>query len=233
MENIIFGKKVVFDIIKTKSNQIFEVLIDSTIKLTKEERELLINSSIKHNFIDKKTINNMAGENNNHQGVIAKVKEFNYTHFNEILKFSRVLILDRIQDPHNLGAIIRSAVLFGVEVIIMLDHKQVEINSTVIKTSAGSVYNMRICRVPNIVQAIQKLKENGFWIYCSSLENSINMIDVDFAERHAIIIGNEGDGVADLIVKNSDVCFKISTNDKANSLNVSVATGIILFHSFK
>ncbi|ATZ16859.1 23S rRNA (guanosine2251-2'-O)-methyltransferase [Williamsoniiplasma luminosum] len=188
---------------------------------------------IKKNEID---LNKMFDEVVNHQNVIAEVKEYNYKPFGEIKNsFAKrdkdlILILDQIHDPYNFGAIIRSATLLGVKNIVIMDHKQVMVTPTVVKTSAGSVYDLEISKVSNLNNVIAELKKQGYWIYSSNLnKNAQDIRDVDFAQKTALIIGNEQYGVSDLLTKNSDLNIFIPSTKIIDSYNVSVATGILLY----
>ena len=138
-------------------------------------------------------------------------------------------MLDHIEDPHNFGAIIRTCEAAGIKSIIIPKDRQVQINSTVMKTSVGTLDNMNIISVSNLGYAIDKLKDNGFWIYGTSLENSVDYRDVDYDGKVAIIIGNEGSGISNIVSKKCDYLIKIPMYGKTNSLNASVAAGITIY----
>lgn len=140
-----------------------------------------------------------------------------------------VLILDEIEDPRNFGAILRNALAFDVDLVIYKNDNQAQLNDLVIKTSMGAVHQLRLCKVPNISNAIEKLKRHGFWVYATTLdEESVDMNTFNFDKKCAVVIGNENKGVSPLVVKNSDFKMHIKMSDKIQSLNVSVATGIVL-----
>lgn len=140
-----------------------------------------------------------------------------------------VLILDEIEDPRNFGAILRNALAFNVDLVIYKSDNQTQLNDLVIKTSLGAAHQLRLCKVPNISNAIDKLKKHGFWIYATTLaDDSLDMNTINFDKKCAIIIGNENKGVSPLVIKNSDFKVKIKMKDKVQSLNVSVASGILL-----
>ncbi|ASZ08849.1 23S rRNA (guanosine(2251)-2'-O)-methyltransferase RlmB [Mesoplasma chauliocola] len=233
MENLdlIYGRHAVNEFIKKHPNLVKRVWISSDFKIDIDQHFFKIIHT------DNKEIQSLIGIEANHQGVVAEVKEFNYKPFGESLNELKdlesglVLILDQIQDPYNFGAIIRSASLLGVDSILILDHKQVLVNSTVVKTSAGTVYDMKISKVTNISNAIKDLQKNGFWIYSTHLNSdSIDMRKVDFANKTAIIIGNEHKGVSELVMKNSDMNVFIPSSNTIDSYNASVATSLILYH---
>ena len=170
----------------------------------------------------------------NHQGVVLETKPFEYSDLNSIINYSKkqdkplILILDEIEDPHNFGAIIRSADAFGVDGIIIKSHNQVLVTPVVSKVSTGAIEFMRIAQVSNISNAINKLKDNGYWVYAADGSGSTNYQDVKFDGPTVIIVGSEGKGISKLVLENSDVIIKIPMQGHVNSLNVSVATGILL-----
>jgi 23S rRNA (guanosine2251-2'-O)-methyltransferase len=171
----------------------------------------------------------------NAQGVVALKQDFKFSSLDEILSESKktflplILILDEIQDPHNVGAILRSAECVGVNGVILTKHQSATVTSTVTKTSAGATEHLKICQVNNLSQTIDELKEKGFWIVGSSLENAKNYTEVDYKIPTALIVGNEEKGIRKLTASKCDFLVKIPMSGKIQSLNVSVATGILLF----
>lgn len=143
--------------------------------------------------------------------------------------FPLILLLDYIQDTHNLGAILRTAECAGVDGVIITKHNSAPVNETVIKTSAGATEHLRICLVDNLVNAIKELKQNGFWIFGSSLSNAKDYRKVDYKLPAAIVLGNEEKGIRKLVSENCDFLIKIPMFGKIQSLNVSVSAGILLF----
>lgn len=171
----------------------------------------------------------------NAQGVAAKKTTQKFYSLSEIIQSSKqkkyplLLLLDSIQDTHNVGAIIRTAECSGVDGIILTRHNSAPVNETVIKTSAGATEYMKLCQVNNLVQAMKEIKDSGFWIAGSSLEKSKNYSDIDFKIPLALVVGNEEKGIRRLTAENCDMLVKIPMSGKIQSLNVSVATGILLF----
>ena len=169
-----------------------------------------------------------------HQGIVGEVKRYEYSSFEEILRISKnkknplIVILDEINDPHNLGAIMRSCDVFGASGIIVKKHHQALLNSTVAKTSAGAINYVKIAQVPNLVQAIKTLKENGFWVVSADGSGNTNYQDLDYDFPVVLVIGNEGSGISPLIVKNSDYVVRIPMEGKINSLNASVASAVLM-----
>lgn len=169
--------------------------------------------------------------NGSHQGIILDIRDYQYSKLDDILKNNPnfVVILDHLEDPHNFGAIIRTSEAAGVDAIIIPKDRQVPVNSTVMKTSAGALSNMEIVSVSNLVQAINKLKDNGFWVVGTAMENAIDYKDIDYSSKIALIIGNEGKGMSRLVMDSCDYIAKIPMVGKINSLNASVASGIMIY----
>ncbi len=184
-------------------------------------------------FVDINELNKMA-EGGNHQGVIVEVEEFKYSTLDEIILSAKdkaqplVLILDGVEDPHNFGAIIRSADAFGVDGIIIKNRNQVPVNMTVSKVSTGAINYVKIAQVSNLNNAINTLKDNGYWIYASDGSAKDSYADIKYDGAICLIMGSEGEGISKLVLRNSDFIIKIPMSGHVNSLNVSVATGILL-----
>ncbi len=166
-----------------------------------------------------------------HQGIILDIRDYQYSKLDDVLNKNPnfVVILDHLEDPHNFGAIIRTSEAAGVDAIIIPKDRQVPVNSTVMKTSAGALSNMEIVCVSNLVQAINKLKDNGFWVVGTAMENAIDYKDIDYSSKIALIIGNEGKGMSRLVMDSCDYIAKIPMVGKINSLNASVASGIMIY----
>ena len=176
----------------------------------------------------------------NHQGVIAVVPPFNYCEVEDILEYAKsknedvfILILDGIEDPHNLGSIIRTAETAGVHGIIIPKRRTVTVNSTVAKVSAGAVEHMKIARVNNITETIKKLKENGLWIIGTDGSATTLYYNQDLKGDIAIVIGSEGFGMSRLVKENTDMLVKIPMKGKVTSLNASVSAGIVMYEAVK
>lgn len=171
----------------------------------------------------------------NAQGVVAVKSVTKFYELNEIIAHSKksafplLLLLDSIQDPHNLGAIFRTAECAGVDGVIITINQSSPITETVEKISAGAVSHLKICKVNNLVRAIEQLKKENFWIVGSSLNNSRDYTSIDYKMPVALVVGNEEKGIRKLVSENCDFLVKIPMQGKIDSLNVSVATGILLF----
>ncbi len=138
-------------------------------------------------------------------------------------------MLDSIQDTHNLGAILRTAECTGVHGVIITKHNSAPVNETVVKTSAGATEHIKMCSVNNLANALKELKEKGFWIIGTSLEDAVDYTTVDYKIPAAIVMGNEEKGIRRLTADLCDTLIKIPMGGKIQSLNVSVAAGVILF----
>lgn len=176
----------------------------------------------------------------NHQGIVARVTPFKYCEVNDILEDAKrkeqqpfIVILDEIEDPHNLGSIIRTAELCGVHGIIIPKRRNVGVTSTVYKCSAGAIEYMKIAKVTNINATIDMLKEQGIWIYGADIDGKDYSYNTDFSGPCALIIGSEGKGISSLTLKKCDLLVKIPMIGKINSLNASVAGGIMMYEVLK
>lgn len=189
--------------------------------------------------VERSKINSMSQTNNN-QGVIAIVPPFNYCEVDDILNFAKeknedpfIVILDGIEDPHNLGSIIRTAETAGVHGIIIPKRRAAQVNSTVNKVSAGAVEHMKIARVNNITETIRYLKENDLWICGTDINTNTYYYNQDFKMPIGIVIGSEGFGMSRLVKENCDFLVKIPMKGKITSLNASVSAGIVMYEVVK
>ena len=189
--------------------------------------------------VDRRKLNEMCG-GANHQGVIAKVTPFKYSEVTDIINRAKrkgedpfIVILDEIEDPHNLGSIIRTAELCGVHGIIIPKRRNVGVTPTVYKCSAGAIEHMRIAKVTNINATIDQLKEEGIWIYGADIDGKDFSYNTNFSGPCALVIGSEGRGISKLTLKKCDVLVKIPMIGKINSLNASVAGGIMMYEVLK
>lgn len=242
---LIYGKNSVLEALKSEKtfNRLYidKGLKDKTLQ---EIINLSRENGIKIDFVDKfilesklKNLNN--GQKINHQGIVGEIVEFEYSEIEDIFSDAEtkgeqpfILILDGIEDPHNLGAIIRTAECAGVHGIIIPDRRACLVNETVIKTSAGAVANVKIVKVTNLNNVIKELKEKGVWVYACELGGK-NLYKTNLTGAIAIVVGSEGNGVSRLVKENCDDIITIPMKGKINSLNVSVATGIVVFEISK
>ena len=206
--------------------------INKIIAIAKQKKVIIVEK-------DKKQMSQMA-QTPNYQGVIAIVPPFEYCEVEEILEDAKnkkeepfVLILDSIEDPHNLGSIIRTAETAGVHGIIIPKRRAASVNSTVSKVSAGAVEYMKIARVNNITDAIEKLKGAGLWICGTDINTDTYYYNQDLKGPLGIVIGNEGKGIGSKVKNACDFLVKIPMKGKVTSLNASVSAGIIIYEAVK
>jgi 23S rRNA (guanosine2251-2'-O)-methyltransferase len=229
MENYIYGRKVLFEFLKASPDKLEQIFIEK-----KNQTNIPEIFKFKTKFVSKDELDRLS-DFQNHQGFVAKINTFKYTSFNDfdLSEAKLVVILDHIEDPGNLGAIIRSAVCFGADLILLPKDRSARVNGTVSKMSMGAVQKIPIAIVPNLSVAIKQLKDSGFWVYGSSLEANNKLSNYQFAEQKAIVIGNESKGISPIIAKNCDDLFKIDMQGDHDSLNASVSAGIILYEATK
>ena len=204
--------------------------INKIIAIANEKKVIIVQK-------DKKQMDMMA-QSENYQGVIAVVPPYEYSEVEDILELAKernedpfILILDGIEDTHNLGAIIRTAETAGVHGIPK--RRAAQVNSTVSKVASGALEYMKIARVNNITDTISKLKDKGVWICGTAIDADKFYYDQNLTGPLAIVIGNEGKGISDLVKRNCDFLVKIPMKGKVTSLNASVSTGIIVYEAVK
>ena len=191
------------------------------------------------NFVTKERLSQLS-ETGKHQGVIAHAAAYEYSTIDDMLKLAEergeapfLILLDNIEDPHNLGAIIRTANLAGAHGVIIPKRRAVSVNSTVNKASAGAVEHMKIARVTKISDAIEELKQAGLWVCGTAVDTNKYYYNQDLTGPLAIVIGNEGKGIGEKVKKNCDFLVKIPMKGKVQSLNASVSTGIVVYEAVK
>ncbi len=190
---------------------------------------LLENSKLRVEYRDKKELDRLA--ETVHQGIMLDIEDYEYRSLDWLLEeqaHSFVVILDHLEDPHNLGAIIRTSEAAGVDAIILPKDRGVKVTPTVMKVSAGALSNMDLCLVTNLTQTIQSLKEAGYWIVGTDLEGQ-DYRAIDYTGKIALVIGNEGTGMSRLVRESCDFIASIPMKGKINSLNASVAAGIMIY----
>lgn len=206
--------------------------INKIISIAKEKKIIIVEK-------DKRQMDLMAGTEN-YQGVIAIVPPYEYVEIQDILDEAKkrsedpfILILDGIEDPHNLGAIIRTAEAAGVHGIIIPKRRAASVNSTVSKIACGALQYMKIARVNNITDTINKLKEQGIWICGTDVNTDKYYYNQDLTGPLAIVIGNEANGISNLVKKQCDFLVKIPIIGNTQSLNASVSTGIVVYGALR
>ena len=234
--NKLFGTKALLDQIKFDKEQISIVhLFKDNKKLINELKLNNINNKIHH---DKEWFNQF-DKNLNHQFVVTEIQNRDkvetlesFLTLNKNKDKSIILMIDSIQDPHNFGSILRTCDAFGVDAVIYKNDNQVQLNNFVSKTSMGAINTLNIFKVVNLSRVIELLKKYGYWIYASMLdEKAKNNDEVSYSNKSVIIVGSEHSGISKLTAKNSDQSVMIKMYGKLQSLNVAVATGILLYEA--
>ena len=182
-------------------------------------------NKIKFEKVDNHFLNKLTKEN--HQGVVIDIYDYNYYSL-EDLEGEFVVILDHLEDPHNFGAIIRTCVAANIKSIIIPKDRSVKVTDVVIKTSVGTINYIKIIMVSNIADTIDKIKNMGYFIYAADMEGN-DYRKINYNGKKALVIGNEGKGVSKIVKETSDFLIRIPMNSKAESLNASVAAGILIY----
>ena len=221
---LVYGKNVAKEILK-KNEKVEKVILQVGFK------DNLLNSLIENrklpvDYVSKREIDRLV--DGVHQGIILSIPDYNYHNLDEVFNDDIVVILDHLEDAHNLGAIIRTCEAAGIKSVIIPKDRQVGVNATVMKTSVGTLENVSIISVTNLVNSINKLKGNGFWVVGTTLsEDSVDYRSIDYNGKIALVIGNEG--ISNIVAKNCDFLAKIPMYGTTNSLNASVAAGIMIY----
>ncbi|WP_035772487.1 23S rRNA (guanosine(2251)-2'-O)-methyltransferase RlmB [Clostridium butyricum] len=239
-EDIVIGRNAVMETLKGDrtieaiyvSNNKLEGSINAIMGMAKEQKILI-------KEVDKRKLDSMC-DGETHQGVIAKVTPFKYSEVSDIFELAEqkgespfIVILDEVEDPHNLGSIARTAELFGVHGIIIPKRRSASVTATVYKSSVGAIEHVKVAKVNNINSTIEELKEKGVWIYGADIRAEEYSHEVDYSGPCALVIGNEGRGMSKLTVQKCDKLIKIPMVGKINSLNASVAGGIMMYEVLK
>lgn len=224
---LVYGRNVAEEYLK-KNEKVRKIYLQEGFK-DENLISLIAKSKIDPKILPKFELERLA--NGNHQGIILDVVDFSYVDYHDFIDDSEafVVILDHLEDPHNLGAIIRTSEAAGVSGIIIPKDRCVTVNSTVIKTSTGAIDNIPVSMVTNLKHTIDDLKKNGFWVVGTALENSTDYREIDYSGKIALVIGNEGSGMSRMMFESCDFIAKIPMYGKVNSLNASVASGIMIY----
>ncbi|MBO5738712.1 23S rRNA (guanosine(2251)-2'-O)-methyltransferase RlmB [bacterium] len=242
MDNsFIYGKNAIIEALEAGNREFNRILISNTSRSDEKIekiKELAKSKGIVFQFVGKEKLNQIA-QDARHQGVVAQISPVQYIDLDEFIENNSgentsVVVLDGVEDSHNLGAIIRSCVCAGVKGIILPSRRGVLVNSTVEKTSAGAVNHISIIKVNSIVNAIQRLKEKNYWVIAADNHCEDNYYDIDYTDMNfALVMGAEHAGISKSLIKLADFKVKIPMLTNFNSLNVSNATAIILFESVR
>ena len=224
---LVYGRNVAKELLENNKN-VQKIILQDGFN-DKEIKSLIDFRKIPVQYKSKREIDDFA--NGVHQGIILFIPDYKYKDLDDVLtdEASFFVLLDHIEDPHNLGAIVRTCEAAGVDAIIMPRDRQVQVNATVMKTSVGTLENVDIVTVSNLNNTISELKKNGFWVVGTALEDSVDYRSIDYSSKIALVIGNENSGMSNLVKKSCDFIAKIPMYGKTNSLNASVAAGIMIY----
>ncbi len=239
MENFVYGKNNVIELLQNNSRNINKIIIMKGLKDNSKLNEIIKTAKerkIVFQFLPKEKFTQF--KEYSHQGVIAYVSPVKYVKLEEFLnknkKNKKVIITDGVEDPHNLGSIIRTAVCAGFDAIIFPSRHNALINSTVEKSSAGAVNHIDLIMVNSLSSTVTKLKDNDFWIIATDIKAEDNYYDIDYRNMNfAIVLGSEQEGISSVILKNADFRIKIPILNKFDSLNVANAASIVIYESVK
>ena len=220
MSDYIYGKNSFFEALSNKRITMAYVLSDDRIR----------DAGIPYKVVDRKTLDRMV--KGNHQGYVAEVKEFTMSKVSDMVKEKGGLIvmLDGLEDVHNLGAIIRTCECAGVDGVIYRSHNAVKVNDTVAKVASGALEYMKVAEVTNLVNTIKDLKQKGYWIVGSDGDGRQLYTDLDYDMNTVLVIGSEGKGMSRLVKEECDFIVKLPMLGKVTSLNASVAAGILIYN---
>lgn len=221
---LVYGKNV-FNELSNKPGNIRKVYLAYNFK---DEKIMSVIKTNKITFLsmDPSKMDHLV--EGNHQGIIIEINDYSYYPLEKVINDDFIVILDHLEDPHNLGAIIRTCESAGVKSIIIPKDRSVQVNGTVMKISSGALEYIKVCQVNNIVNAIKILKDNGYFVYGADMIG-VNYRKVSYSNRKVLVIGNEGTGLSKLVKDNCDEIIKIDMAGNINSLNASVAAGILIY----
>lgn len=233
----LYGKHALREALLGNPSAVRKVFLDTKAQADTEMGNLLKAHNISFSAMkEQKGGTRKVSEDAVHQGVIAELDpQALYTNLESVLSQTRAgnpcfVILDELQDPHNVGAIIRSAAAFGAHAILMPEHNQAPITGAVIKTSAGMALRMPIVRIGNVNQTIRLLKdEHKFWVYGLAMNGDTRLRDAQFDTPTVIVVGNESEGIREKTLELCDIKLSIPMNPRCESLNASVATSVVLY----
>lgn len=225
MSEYIYGKNSFLEALNSNRIKKAYVLKDSVFINDIKKRK------IEYEIVDRRQLDKMS-KSANHQGVLALTKEYKLYDVDDLIKKDNglIVVLDGLKDPHNLGAIIRTAECAGVDGIIYKKHNSVKINDTVAKVASGALEYAKVSEVTNITNTLKKLKEKGYWIVGSDASADISYNDVDYKRNIVLVIGSEGEGISRLVLNECDYVVSLPMHGNVNSLNASVAAGILIYN---
>ncbi|MCC9296574.1 23S rRNA (guanosine(2251)-2'-O)-methyltransferase RlmB [Clostridium sp. WLY-B-L2] len=241
-EDLIEGRNAVIEALKSDNGKTIEQIFIAEGSISGSSKVIIAMAKEKNivvKRVDRRKLDKIS-ETGAHQGVIAQVTPYKYCEAEDILEYAKkkgeppfIIVLDEIEDPHNFGSIIRTAEICGVHGIIVSKRRNVGITPAVYKSSAGAVEYMKICKVTNLNNIIEKLKKRNIWVYGADMNGQSYCFDVDFNGAVALVIGSEGRGISKSIKEKCDMLVKIPIYGNIASLNASVAGGILMYEILK
>jgi 23S rRNA (guanosine2251-2'-O)-methyltransferase len=233
MAEWIYGKNTVIEMIKA-NHKILELLISEQTAMDQQVMSIVKERQLSFKIVDKKEMQKIV--DGNHQGIIAKIEDFKYYELDDLLAEANkknekpfLIILDGLEDPHNLGAIMRTADASGVHGIIIPKNRSVSLNATVAKLSTGAIQYVKVAKVTNLTNTIKELKQNGLWIIGTDASTNSDYRQMSAQEPIALVIGSEGKGLSRLVKENCDFLIKLPMKGHVTSLNASVAASILMY----
>ncbi len=237
--DIIFGRQPVMEVLKAGRREFFELTFASGMKQSPDLdtiHTMARTYAIREKEVTRSVLDSLAGDGN-HQGVVLRCGGYPYCNVEEVeSRLLRaegdgiVLIVDHLQDPHNLGALLRSAEVAGVAGVILPSNRAAGVTASAVRSSAGATEHLRVARVPNLVHVIRRLKKAGVWVTgLEACEGAVPYTDIDFKGKVAVVVGSEGSGLGHLLRETCDFLAKLPVRGSVTSLNAGVAGGIILY----
>ena len=237
--NIVFGVLPVLEALRANARRIDKILIAEGAKEKRlsEITDLARSSGVLVNRVPREQITKFAGEGANLQGILAFTASADYVEADEIIDSAGddalLVVLDGVEDPRNLGAVLRAAECAGADGVVIPERRAVGLTDTVAKSSAGAIEYVKVAKTANLNRFIEELKERNIWVVGTSSEARTDYTDWDWTRPSALVLGAEGTGLHRLVAENCDILVKIPMYGKIDSLNVSVAAGVILFEAVR
>lgn len=239
MDNYIFGRNNVFELLKEGNRSISKIVLMKNMKENSKIDQILDmarSKGIVFQFLPKEKF--IQFKEYSHQGVVAYVSPIKYTELDDFIakdkKYKKIIITDGVEDPHNFGSIIRTAVCAGYDAVIFPSRRNATVNATVEKSSAGAVNHIDLIMVNSLSSAVDRLKDNDFWVIATDIDAKDNYYDIDYCNMNfAIVMGSEKEGISSTILKKADFKIKIPILNDFDSLNVANAASIVIYEALK
>lgn len=225
MSDYLYGKNSFIEALRSDRIKKAYVLKDSAfINELKKKR-------IDYEIVDRRFLDKLS-KSGNHQGALAEVKDYKLAKLEDLIKKENglIVVLDGLKDPHNLGAIIRTCECAGADGIIYKKHNAVKLNDTVAKVACGALEYVKVVEVTNLTNTLKKLKDEGYWIVGSDGSSKTSYKEIDYKRNIVLVIGSEGEGISRLVLEECDYVVSLPMKGRVNSLNASVASGILIYN---